>query len=219
VAILGAVKVPAPGYWEAVQTICRRHGILLIVDEVVTGFGRTGKMFASEHWGIEPDLMTLAKGITSGYVPMGATVASRRVEEAFAGRPLLHLNTYAGHPVACEAAMAVLDVFEQEDLVARAAAAEPVIRAGLEGIAGANARVQRVSVLGMLSSIELDIGDLPDPGAELLRVRHDAYEGGLAVRAGFDGGILAVVFYPPLIATEAQLREGIDILGEVLAET
>ena len=77
VAILQAVKVPAPGYWERIQEICRRYGVLLIADEVVSGFGRTGQMFACEHWGIQPDLITVAKGMTSGYVPMGAAIASR----------------------------------------------------------------------------------------------------------------------------------------------
>src|SRR5690606_25767227 len=91
VAILQAVKVPHDRYWERVQALCREHGILLIVDEVVTGFGRTGAMFASEHWDIRPDILTMAKGLTSGYAPMGATVVSREVEEAFADRPVLHL--------------------------------------------------------------------------------------------------------------------------------
>lgn len=218
VAILQAVKVPENGYWERVQEICRRYGVLLIADEVVTGFGRTGRMFASEHWGIRPDLMTIAKGMTSGYVPMGATIASREVESAFADRPLLHLNTYAGHPLGCEAAMAVLDVIEREELVARAASAESLISQAFARMAGSLRRVRRFSAIGMLGSIELDVSDNPDADAELLRVRHDAYERGLAIRAGLDGETLAVVFYPPLTATDDELGQGLDILAGVLAE-
>ena len=109
VAILQAVKVPHDGYWERVQAICKDAGALLIVDEVVTGFGRTGRMFGAEHWDVRPDILTMAKGITSGYVPLGAVAVSRAVEEAFS-EPLLHLNTYAGHPVACEAALANIEI-------------------------------------------------------------------------------------------------------------
>ena len=128
VAILQAVKVPHDGYWERVQSICREAGALLIVDEVVTGFGRTGRMFGAEHWDVRPDVMTMAKGITSGYVPLGAVAVSRAVEEAFS-EPLLHLNTYAGHPVACEAALANIEILQREQLPERAAVLEPVLRA------------------------------------------------------------------------------------------
>jgi adenosylmethionine-8-amino-7-oxononanoate aminotransferase len=216
VAILQAVKVPHPRYWERVQALCREHGILLIVDEVVTGFGRTGRMFGCHHWDVEPDIMTMAKGLTSGYAPMGAAIVSRAVEDAFADAPLLHLNTYAGHPVACEAALATLDVLERERLPENAAALEPVLAAGLARVAERTGRVLRTSVLGLLGSVEVDIADHPDPAGLLMDVRHETYERGLIVRCAQADGVLTVVFYPTLVVTEEHLERGTELLAEAL---
>jgi adenosylmethionine-8-amino-7-oxononanoate aminotransferase len=216
VAILQAVKVPHARYWERVQALCREHGILLIVDEVVTGFGRTGRMFGCHHWGVEPDIMTVAKGLTSGYAPMGATIVSREVEDAFADAPLLHLNTYAGHPVSCEAALAALDVLENERLPENAAALEPALAAGLARVAERTGRVLRTSVLGLLSSVELDVADHPDPAGLLTDVRHETYERGLIVRCAQADGILTVVFYPTLVVTEQHVERGTALLAEAL---
>jgi adenosylmethionine-8-amino-7-oxononanoate aminotransferase len=216
VAILQAVKVPHARYWERVQAMCREHDILLIVDEVVTGFGRTGRFFGCDHWGVEPDIMTVAKGLTSGYAPMGATIVSRAVEDAFAGAPLLHLNTYAGHPVACEAALATLDVLAEERLPENAAALEPVLAAGLADVGERIGRVLRVSVLGLLSSLELDVADHPDPVALLSDVRHETYERGLIVRCAQADGILTVVFYPTLVVTAEQVKQGTALLADAL---
>jgi adenosylmethionine-8-amino-7-oxononanoate aminotransferase len=119
ISAAAGVHVPDPEYWPAVREICDRYGVLLILDEVITGFGRTGTMFASEHWGVEPDITTVAKGLTSGYAPMGATIASRRVADAFSGeRPAFnHRFTFGGNPAACAAGLATLDVIERERLV------------------------------------------------------------------------------------------------------
>lgn len=217
VAILQAVKIPHPDYWQRVQETCRARGILLIADEVVTGFGRTGRLFASERWGLRPDIMSLAKGLTSGYVPMGATVVARHVEDAFADGPLLHLNTYAGHPVACEAALATLDIIEEESLVARAAALEPVVRAELERVRSATSRVRAVSVTGLLSSVELDVSDRSDGQDLLIALRHEMYEHGLIARAAFGDGILTVVFYPTLVASEDDIAFGAQALADAVA--
>jgi adenosylmethionine-8-amino-7-oxononanoate aminotransferase len=218
VAILQAVKVPHDDYWPRVQAICAEHAILLIVDEVVTGFGRTGRLFGCEHWGLRPDIMTVAKGLTSGYAPMGATVVARHVEDAFADRPLLHLNTYAGHPVACEAALATLDVLERERLPERAAELEGTLGTGLDAIGEVTDRVLRVSAIGLLSSVELDVSDHPDPAALLVDLRHEAYERGLIVRLAHGEGILTVVFYPTLVVTEEDVRAGTAILAGSVAE-
>lgn len=218
VAILQAVKVPHPDYWERVGSICAEHGILIVVDEVVTGFGRTGRLFASEHWGLRPDIMTLAKGLTSGYVPMGATVVARHVEEAFAGGPLLHLNTYAGHPVACEAALATLDILEAERLVERAAQLEPLLRSGLEQVGTLIGRLLRASVIGLLGSVEIDIHDVADPAAMLVEVRHAMYERGLIARCALSEDVLTIVFYPMLVVSEPDLSEGTDNLARSVAE-
>jgi adenosylmethionine-8-amino-7-oxononanoate aminotransferase len=219
VAILQAVKVPQDGYWPRVQEICAEHGILLIVDEVVTGFGRTGRMFGSEHWGVRPDIMTVAKGLTSGYAPMGATIVGRHVEDAFADAPLLHLNTYAGHPVACEAALATLDILERERLPERAAHLEADVASGLVRVGELTGRLLRASVLGLLSSVELDVSDHPDPAAVLVAVRHEAYEHGLIVRLAQAEGILTIVFYPTLVVSDEDVRAGTTILADAVAET
>ena len=218
VAILQAVKVPHPDYWGRVQAACKDNGILLIVDEVVTGFGRTGRLFGCEHWGVRPDIMTIAKGLTSGYAPMGATVVSRQVEDAFAGGPLLHLNTYAGHPVACEAALATLDILQDERLPENAAKLEPAVRAGLEALSDRIDGVLRVSVLGLLSSVEVDISSHPDPAALLTDVRHETYERGLIVRCAQADGVLTIVFYPTLVVGEEDVATGTRLLGDTLAD-
>jgi adenosylmethionine-8-amino-7-oxononanoate aminotransferase len=217
VAILQAVKVPHDDYWPRVQAICAEHGILLIVDEVVTGFGRTGRLFGCDHWGVRPDIMTVAKGLTSGYAPMGATIVARHVEDAFAGRPLLHLNTYAGHPVACEAALATLDVLERERLPERAAELEGALGAGLEAVREVTDRVLRITAIGLLSSVELAVEDHPDPAGLLVDLRHEAYERGLIVRLAQAEGILTIVFYPTLVVGEDDMNAGTRILADAVA--
>lgn len=216
VAILQAVKVPDPGYWSRVQELCRTNGILLIADEVVTGFGRTGKLFGADHWDVTPDLLAMAKGLTSGYAPMGGLAVARHVEEAFAS-PLMHLNTYAGHPVASEAALATLDILEREALVARAAELEPVLRRELERVREVTDRVLAVSVLGLLSSIELDLADRDDGAEILVELRHELYEQGLIARFAFGGGVLTIVFYPHLVVSEADIVFGVDAIITALA--
>lgn len=217
VAILQAVKVPHERYWQRVQAICAEHGILLIVDEVVTGFGRTGRLFGCEHWDVRPDIMTVAKGLTSGYAPMGAAIVSRRVEDAFSDGPLLHLNTYAGHPVACEAALATLDILQAERLPERAAALEPLVLEGLREVGAASGRLLRASVIGLVSSVELDIGDVPDPAGLLIDVRHAMYERGLIARCAQGDGVLTIVFYPMLVVSEEDAKVGIATLAKAVA--
>src|SRR5262249_12445239 len=122
ISAAAGVHVPHADYWPMVREICDRHGVLLILDEVITGFGRTGAMFASEHLGVVPDLTTVAKGLTGGYAPIGAVIASRRVADAFGpGRPAFnHRFTFGGNPGSAAAALATLDILEAEDLVANA---------------------------------------------------------------------------------------------------
>jgi adenosylmethionine-8-amino-7-oxononanoate aminotransferase len=213
VSILQAVKVPHAEYWTRVQATCRANGVLLIVDEVVTGFGRTGRMFGSEHWGIEPDIMTMAKGVTSGYVPLGVVATSRNVEDAFA-EPLLHINTYAGHPVACEAALANLEIIQAERLPERAAELEPVLRSGLEAIASRNARVVRVTAIGLLSSIELSAVGVENPDEAVLRLRHAMYENGVIARSSYAGEIVTIVFYPTLVVNRDDIERGVAAVAE-----
>jgi adenosylmethionine-8-amino-7-oxononanoate aminotransferase len=119
ISAAAGVHIPHPEYWPTVREICDRYGILLILDEVITGFGRTGTMFASEHWGVVPDITTVAKGLTGGYAPIGAAIASKRVADAFIGdNPAFnHRFTYGGNPAACAAGLATLDIIERERLV------------------------------------------------------------------------------------------------------
>ncbi|MCW8175958.1 aminotransferase family protein [Verminephrobacter aporrectodeae] len=216
VAIPQAVKVPHPEYFTRLRKFCDHHGILLIIDEVVCGFGRTGKMFGAEHFGVRGDIVTYAKGLTSGYVPMGAVAVSRRVEEVFKDSPLLHLNTYAGHPVACEAAMAVLDITERDGLVAHAARMQAVLRRELERMQASVPRVRHLCVIGLLSSTLADISDQADPDATVRKVRKLAYDHGLLVRISRDGALLGAHFYPPLVVSEADIVSGVKALGQAL---
>jgi adenosylmethionine-8-amino-7-oxononanoate aminotransferase len=118
------IHVPHDEYWPTIRQVCDRYGVLMILDEVITGFGRTGKMFASEHWGVKPDIFTVAKALTSGYLPIGATVASKKVADAFTGEGntlFRHLFTFGGNPVSCAAGLANLQIVENEGLVANSA--------------------------------------------------------------------------------------------------
>jgi adenosylmethionine-8-amino-7-oxononanoate aminotransferase len=212
IAIPQAVKIPTHEYFAGLRALCDRYGLLLIVDEVVCGFGRTGKMFGAAHFGVRGDIVTYAKGLTSGYVPMGAVAVSRRVEKVFMESPLLHLNTYAGHPVACAAAMAVLDIMEDERLVENAAMLEPVLRRELERLKQGVGQVREISVIGLLSSVVCDITGIDDPDATVRRVRKVAFDAGVLVRIGRDGTNLSAHFYPPLNVTENDLIEGVHAL-------
>ena len=124
ISVASGVHVPHPDYWPTIREICDKYGVLLICDEVITGFGRTGKWFATEHWGIRPDIFTVAKALTSGYQPIGATVTSKAVADAFMGEAsstFKHLITFGGNPAACAAALANLEIMEREDLVGNSA--------------------------------------------------------------------------------------------------
>jgi adenosylmethionine-8-amino-7-oxononanoate aminotransferase len=153
-ATLGAVA-PAEGYVQRIAEICHRHGILLIADEIMTGMGRTGKNFAVEHWNVEPDIITLGKGIASGYAPLGAVIAGPRVVDAVAGRSgvFQHGFTYQAHPVAMAAGNAVLDCMEKDKLFVRAAHAGRALFAALEPLR-AHPHVSDVRGMGLLAGVE-----------------------------------------------------------------
>jgi putrescine aminotransferase len=213
VSIPGAVKVPHDDYWPRLRELCDQYGILLIADEVVTGFGRTGTLFACERWGVRPDILTMAKGLTSGYIPMGAAAVSGRIQEAFEDSPLVHVNTYAGHPVASVAALTTLKIIDDERLVENAAAHEPQLRRRLDEIANEAPWPSRASVIGLLGSLEFDVP--ADVDAEWFRALlwHESYEHGVVVRVTRAGQIVSVFFYPPLIITDQAMKEGLDRLG------
>jgi putrescine---pyruvate transaminase len=154
----GGVIVPPPSYFPRLREICDRHDVLLIADEVITGFGRTGRWFALGHWEVEPDLVSFAKGVTSGYLPLGGVIASRQVHEAIVSAPLdrrfMHAATYSGHPVCCAVGLRNVEIIEREDLVERAAVMGQRLRAGLETLRELP-MIGDVRGLGMMCGVEL----------------------------------------------------------------
>ena len=212
------VLIPPVGYLERLKEICTRHGILLIFDEVISGFGRLGTPFAVDRFGITPDIITLAKGISNATVPMGATVASTTIHDAFMNGPagaieFFHGYTYSGHVLACAAALATLDVYEEEGLFARAADLSRYFEDAAHSLK-ALPHVIDVRNLGMVAGIEL----APRPGAVGARaydVFVACYNAGLLTRV--TGDIIAIS--PPLIAERAHVDEIFGVLGDVLKAT
>ena len=200
----GGVIPPPEGYWPAVERICRERDVLLICDEVISGFGRLGEWFGCQRYDFTPDLMTCAKGISSGYVPLSAVIASGRVREPFwreDAAPFLHGGTYAGHPGACVAGLVNLDIVEREGLVERARALEPVLRELLEPLR-AERGVGDVRSAGLAAAVELDARVVDaDPGAPIAAVLA-ARRHGVLTRA-LRG--VALQISPPLVVSEDEL--------------
>jgi len=218
----GAVIIPPESYWPEVQRICRKHDVLLIVDEVICGFGRTGHMFASEYYGLKPDLMTLAKGITSGYLPLSAAMIGDRVADTLIskGGEFYHGFTYSGHPVACAVALANIKIIEDEKLVQRSHdETGPQLAERLAELA-AHPIVGEVRSLGLIGAVEI-VKDkarrshFDDLGATGTLCRDHCMAGGLVLRAVRD----VMVMSPPLSITTAEIDQMIDILRQALDRT
>ena len=209
------VLVPPVGYLQRLRDLCTKHGILLIFDEVITGFGRLGTPFASDWFGVEPDLMTVAKGITNGCVPMGAVFVKPHVHDAFMHGPegaieFFHGYTYSGHPLACAAALATLDEYEESGAFANAAAMAPVFEDALHALRG-KPHVVDIRNLGLVGGVEL--AARPGfPGARGMEAFKRAYERGILVRVTGD----TLAMSPPLIIDRAQIGQLVETLGEVL---
>jgi len=211
------VLLPPVGYLERLREICDRHGILLIFDEVITAFGRLGAATAADFFGVAPDIMTLAKGITNATVPMGAAVVSDEIYRTVVegGGPLIeffHGYTYSGHPLACAAALATLDTYAEEDLFARAAALAPLWEARIHRLADCP-NVVDIRNLGLVGAVELAPRE-GAPGARGYEAIWRAFDKGLMVRV--TGDIIALS--PPLIVSEAEMEEMFATLEAVLAE-
>lgn len=189
---VGGMVPPPSGYWPRVQEVLRRHKILLIVDEIVTAFGRTGHWFGCERFGIEPDIVVTAKGLSSGYVPMGAVLIGPRVMDMLDGTPFLHGFTYNGHPVGAAVSLANLDIIENERLLERANVVGSRILKGLESLEG-EPGVFEVRGVGMAFGVELDIDDVK-PVVEAIR------DEGVLVR----GSGRNIVMSPPLVVTHEE---------------
>ena len=185
------VVVPPPEYLPRLREICDRHGVLLIFDEIITGFGRTGKMFAAEHWDVVPDIMALAKGLSSGYAPIAATICRRHIAQQFHGmhgKPLAHLLTFGGQAVACAAALANLDILQQERLVDNAAAQGQYLLSQLQQLMPRHACIGDVRGLGLLCALELVTSretkqPFPAEGPEITRLLDILAELGMLTRA------------------------------------
>ncbi|HWI96772.1 MAG TPA: adenosylmethionine--8-amino-7-oxononanoate transaminase [Solirubrobacterales bacterium] len=201
-----------PGYLRQVRELCDRFGVLLICDEVATGFGRTGKMFACEHEDVAPDLLCIAKGLTGGYLPLAATLATERIYEGFLGTPeeyrtFFHGHTYTGNPLACAAALASLDVFESERTIERL---QPKIALLREMLAEIEAMPEVTEVRGRGFMAGIDLGQ-HDPAVRMgHQVTLEARERGAIIRPLSD----VVVLMPPLSISESDLRRLLEITRE-----
>jgi adenosylmethionine-8-amino-7-oxononanoate aminotransferase len=207
----GGVIPPADGYWAAVNDLCRRHDVLLVADEVITGFGRTGELWGTTRYGIRPDMITFAKGVSSGYVPLGGVLVGERVRRPFwddpvPGAVLRHGYTYSGHAGAAAAALANLDILEREGLVARVRELEPVVERAFARLRG-RPLVGEVRTVGLTAAVAVDAAALAaDPGIPD-RIVSAAYRHGVATRV-LRGH--ALQFSPAFVISEAQIDAVVD---------
>jgi beta-alanine--pyruvate transaminase len=210
------VLLPPCGYLERLRNIATRHGILLIFDEVITGFGRLGSPFAAQYFGVVPDMMTTAKGLTNGAIPMGAVFASGMVHDALMQGPeqsieLFHGYTYSGHPVSCAAGLATLDIYQNEGLLTRAASLAAKWEDAMHALAALR-HVIDVRTIGLIAGIELQ--SRPGaPGARGYELFVDCFERGLLIRVTGD----IVALSPPLTIEDQQIDEIIDLITQGLA--
>jgi adenosylmethionine-8-amino-7-oxononanoate aminotransferase len=215
----GGVYPPEPSYWAEVQRLCREHDILLIADEVITGFGRTGSMWGSLRYDIQPDMIVFAKGVTSGYQPLGGVIVGPRVSQPFwegsaPGPMFVHGYTYSGHATACAAAMANLDIIEREGLVARVAALEPVLDTAVRRLA-AQPLVGEIRTVGLTAAVAIKPDRLAaDPGIPA-RVVAAALRHGIATRV-LRGHALHIS--PAFVITEGEIDTLVDGLGAALED-
>lgn len=214
----GGVIPPTPGYWPRVREICDKHDVLLIADEVITGFGRTGRWFALEHWGVQPDIMGFAKAVTSAYVPLAGFIVSKSIHDVILDAPrsqkFMHGYTNAGHPTACAVALRNLQIIEEEGLVQHAARMGDQLREGLDGLADYE-HVGNVRGLGLMAAVELtadkttrapfDATDAVGP-----RVVMAMRERGVITRIKGDSILLA----PPLVTTPEQVDRIVEVVGD-----
>ena len=209
------VLMPPKGYLEKLRSICTKHGIILIFDEVITGFGRLGSSFAAQHFGVKPDLITTAKGLTNGVIPMGAVLATKEIHNAFMTGPehlieLFHGYTYSGNPMACAAGLATLETYKEDGLFERAAALAPYWEDGLHSLRDCP-HVIDIRNMGLIGAVELE----PIPGEPTKRAFQaflDAYEKGILIRT--TGDIIAMS--PPLIISKSEIDQLFGTLRDVL---
>lgn len=215
----GGVIIPPPDYLAEIRDICRQYDVLFIADEVVTGFGRLGQWSGSRHYGIQPDIMSFAKGVTSGYFPLGVTAVSEAVMQVFLGASgdgpeFRHGNTYSGHPIGCAAALANLDIMERDHLPEHAANMGRSFKAGLDGLQERYpAVIKEADSVGLLGRIELeDPKGLAKPGDLGKRVAAEMLKADIILRPVND----IITISPPLIITESELTTIMEAFDTVL---
>jgi adenosylmethionine-8-amino-7-oxononanoate aminotransferase len=222
----GGIIVPPDEYWPLMRQICDKYGILMIYDEVVTGFGRTGKMFASEHWGAVPDVIAMGKGISSGYVPLGAVAVTDEVFDAFLGDSddnvhVAQVSTFGGHPVACAAALASLTLIEDLGLVANAAAMGGRFLEGLRSLQDRHAVVGDARGKGLLCGLELvdPHTNEPMPVAQVDELVKEGHRRGVVlhrISAIAPGRESIFILGPPLVISAAEIDRLLEVLDDVL---
>jgi len=214
------ILIPPEGYLQGVRELCSRHGIVMIADEVMCGFGRTGEWFAVNHWGVVPDLMSTAKGLTSSYLPLGAVAISPAIAQHFDDHVFYGGLTYNSHPLSCAAALAAIQVLEDDDLVGNAKRLEPVMRRHHRELADRHPSVGLVRNIGLFGILELvEDRDTMKPLSPY-NVNNDTM---VAInRALLERGVFTMIRWngimtnPPLCVTEEHLQEGFEAIDEVL---
>src|SRR5919199_3463331 len=215
---------PPDGYLQSIREVCDRHGILLIFDEVMAGFGRTGRWFACENWDVVPDILCVAKGINSGYVPLGAMIVSEPIAEWVRGKYFAGGLTYSGHPLACASAGASIEAFREEGIVANAAAMGDVFREELGRLAERHPSIGDVRGLGCFWALELvrnretreplvPFDATGEDFAPMARVAKAALERGLYLMVHWN----VIMICPPLVITREEIEEGVAVLDDALS--
>lgn len=218
------IIVPPDGYLQSIREVCDRHGILLICDEVMAGFGRTGRWFACEHWDVVPDIMTMAKGINSGYVPLGAMIVNEPISEWVKDKFFAGGLTYSGHPLACATGVASIEAFREEGIVENSAAMGEVLAGELPKLQVKHPSIGDVRGRGLFWGLEL----VRDRATREMLVPYNASGDAVApiarlTKAAMERGLYLMVHWnvimvcPPLTITREELDEGLAILDEVLA--
>jgi len=217
------ILIPPDGYLEGIRELCTRHGIVMICDEVMAGFGRTGRWFAVDHWGVVPDLMTMAKGLTSSYLPLGAVAMSPKIADYFNEKVYFGGLTYSSHPISCAAAIAAVNVLRDDDLVGNAARLDPIMKELLAGLQARHPSVGTVRSIGLFGVFELVRSrDTMEPMApfnssspEMAALEARLRDDGLYTMLHWN----QVFTNPPLCITEDQLREGFAVIDRALDAT
>lgn len=217
------VIIPPAGYMQGVRALCDKYDILMINDEVMSGFGRTGKWFAVDHWGVIPDMITMAKGLTSGYAPLGAVAMQQKIADHFNDKPFIGGLTYNGHPISLAAAVATIEVMQQEGLVERAAAMGVVLNDMLEELKDRHPSIGEVRSIGLFGVIELvkdrstkePMAPFNGSSPEMLKLAKYMSDQGLFIYTHWH----TLLVIPPLTITEAELAEGISIIDKALEIT